>query len=434
MKLKKFAAPLLSCISYIGVPSLEAQPSISIDKTQNTSRTVIFRLLNSEEQPLKGIKVKVRQSKNNPSKIFFDGATSGPLYSNDNGEILVPRPELKPGTQHIIQVATNEYEYYGQISFDYSYKRNEIHCIRMKRINFENWEPRFINWSDLSSHYKPLKKVLSESDQLHLRIKNQKKLIPLGAFCGTTYDNITSKDIIEGKAGLLNMYARMQGTKVVPGEKGYYWWNGVKKLLVIQRDRIVGIISECMAKEIQHIYQNSNDMDYYNAEKPTVDIMHFQGRIFSWLSQVPILKHISFLKNGHIKNIEAGFKVISKGKYKRISPLFSIKTTNKKGVLQLTIGKYRHLPGKKEYWILDADIDENAAPLHHFRDGVEHLITGKASHPFQIYDIIHFRPWMEEAVINQPEEKIMRYKEEAEKVSCLLRDGYCLVSPALDKL
>ena len=67
--------------------------------------------------------------------------------------------------------------------------------------------------------------------------------------------------------------------------------------------------------------------------------------------------------------------------------MHSVKTRDEIGVLQLTVAFAKE--NGTDRFVLDADIDERGNPLLHFGDFLRHRITGKGTHPYEVYDLLH---------------------------------------------
>ncbi len=83
---------------------------------------------------------------------------------------------------------------------------------------------------------------------------------------------------------------------------------------------------------------------------------------------------------GHKKNFPPQFSVST-------ANMHSVKTREPIGVLQLTVAFAKE--NGQDRFLLDADIDERGNPLLHFGDFLRHRITGKGTHPYEIYDFLH---------------------------------------------
>ena len=216
-----------------------------------------------------------------------------------------------------------------------------------------DWATRFARWGQLTGKFAPLRRLLANSPNLKLRIRNRPSR-PLGNFTENTYDDVDDRQLILGKAGLLNMYAKLMATPV-PGTPGWPWFAGIQRLLSIQRDRIVGVVHPSMAKKVRMIRENTSAFPGYQGASVGE---HFKKNIKPLISQT-----------------------FSKG------DVYSIKSRERIGVLQLVIAEVRTPQGQTVY-MLDADVDENGNLLKHFGDFIKHQFNG-GTHPFHVYDILH---------------------------------------------
>jgi hypoxanthine phosphoribosyltransferase len=67
--------------------------------------------------------------------------------------------------------------------------------------------------------------------------------------------------------------------------------------------------------------------------------------------------------------------------------MFSVKTTDQKGNLQLTLGPGT-APDGTNVLVLDADIDENGETLAHALDVFKHKATKQGTHPIDIHECL----------------------------------------------
>jgi hypothetical protein len=224
----------------------------------------------------------------------------------------------------------------------------DVPCFRDRNAN---WRARFARWGDLGSGHNDLKRMLASSPKLELKIRNPSQIRPLGLFTRLTYDDVDDQHLIEGKAGLLNVYSKMfhSGVKGVAGRP---WMRGVQEILRIQRDRIVALIDEDTAKLIRKLEQNKGADRHYRGDRNNLD--------------------------GHRKNIPEQFT---------IEEMHSVKTRDEVGVLQLTVAFAREANQKR--YVLDADIDEHGKLLLHFGDFLRHRITRYGTHPYEVHDLLH---------------------------------------------
>lgn len=217
------------------------------------------------------------------------------------------------------------------------------------------WKADFVSWSQLGSRYTPLKRLLQKSEKLVLRVRSPKKQVRLGRFAEAAYDSaagkgpVKKKELIEAKAGMLNVFAKMMATEI-PGKHGGDWFSMIDEALIIQRDRIVGIAKPGMAQMVRRVIDHGEVFPHY--EEASADL--------------------------HRKNIPKRYK---------IREIYSIKTRERIGVLQVTIADVADEDGTK-LSIVDADIDENGRLLAHFGDFIKHQFNG-GTHPYNVYDILY---------------------------------------------
>ncbi|HWP43138.1 MAG TPA: hypothetical protein VNO14_07890, partial [Blastocatellia bacterium] len=70
------------------------------------------------------------------------------------------------------------------------------------------------------------------------------------------------------------------------------------------------------------------------------------------------------------------------------SRMFSTKSKEDKGNLQLTLGPGKDAEGK-DVLVLDADIDEEGRLIPHLASVFKHKVTGKGTHPHDIHEYLH---------------------------------------------
>ncbi len=234
----------------------------------------------------------------------------------------------------------------------------ELILPRNARVKNPSWNARFKKWTGLGEPYKPLKELLKASPRLELKDKDNGNHTQLGRFTASTYEDDDPMVLREAKAGLLNMYAKMSGISPPRGGDSS-WWPALDELLVIQRDRVIGLANPGMTDLIRSIQSEPGLFPFYGKAPATL----------------------------HRKNILAAVKVLGLTAQEDDVKLRSIKTKEKYGVLQLTVGEVDTREGER-VTILDADVDENGDLLKHFGDTISHRFNG-GTHPFHVYDILH---------------------------------------------
>jgi hypothetical protein len=86
------------------------------------------------------------------------------------------------------------------------------------------------------------------------------------------------------------------------------------------------------------------------------------------------------IASNHFENMPPQFGV-------KKSSMFSVKSADDKGNLQLTLGQGKDAGGN-DVLVLDADIDESGKLLEHVLDVFKHKITGKQTHPHDIHEYL----------------------------------------------
>jgi hypothetical protein len=307
--------------------------------------TVLLR--NAEDQRLNDIQCTISFFRHN------DGGKLGRFVrflENHREDFLM---DAFPGVPRRVDVEPKRYEVVSRFFQVEPGERLllDIPCLRNPTAG---WGARFDHWKDLSAPYQSLKKALAASPELHFKVQGKKQLHPIGPFVADKYDDVDDEPLIQGKAGMLNVYAKLDATGV-KGIAGKPWVQGIQKILRIQRDRVVAVINKKTANLIKSLEeQNGSEDSLYGAERGNLA--------------------------GHVKNFPAPFSV---------SPanMHSVKTREPIGVLQLTVAFVKE--SDQDLFLLDADIDERGNPLLHFGDFLRHRITGKGTHPYQIYDYLH---------------------------------------------
>ena len=203
----------------------------------------------------------------------------------------------------------------------------------------------FTAWDQLSSHFLPLKDVLTKS--LAVKVKGGKLL---GKFTEATYDGISEKAEVFAKAALLNLFAKLTDLKE-PTAGNEPWFSFVKEIVEIGRERFIAIADPRMGEIIRTIKNKIGDFkDYKNTPA-----------------------------QNHFGNIPAVFQP-------QKSKMFSIKSDEDHGNIQLTMAPGKD-SGGNDLLILDADIDEDGKLLEHLADLFKHKFSG-GTHPFDIHEYL----------------------------------------------
>ena len=213
----------------------------------------------------------------------------------------------------------------------------------------EKWNPKFKRWNELPVYFQPLKRVLAGSPSLVLKGKQGRVL---GKFVEKDFDKAGNEGIILAKACLLNLFVKM--TELTAPAYGNNWFFFVRELLEIRRDRFIAFVDPKMGEQVRKIKQDiGRFVDYKNT-----------------------------LAGNHFKNIPRRLQpFVKKGN------MFSIKSDDNKGNLQITLPPGTDSQGKK-FLLLDADIDENGKLLAHFRDWLKHRILKRKTHPYEIHEYL----------------------------------------------
>jgi hypothetical protein len=208
------------------------------------------------------------------------------------------------------------------------------------------WKPVFSTWADLTS---PVKKWLSLSPSLRLI----KPKIELGSFIEDAYDSSVdnNSNVVLAKSALLNIHWALS-TLIEPVGGERTWASFVESLIFIDRERIVAQVHPDMFTLVDGIDRNIEEhRDQY---EPT-----------------PVGRHLDNLPPEAVPKIQR---------------IVSIKTTEDRGNLQLTVALLTDGSA-----ILDADMDENGEAFRHFLDAtLVHKFTG-GTHPNDIYECIRLR-------------------------------------------
>ncbi len=307
---------------------------------------VVLRLRNFEDQIIKNVPTRLRFRRNQQPT----GNAINRMFTSGQEGFNIPAFPLAVWD---CSVAAQRYEIRNTGFFRPNDGRRIEREIWLPRNVRAAWATKFAHWNQLTGKFTALRNLPANSPSLMLRIRNGSSR-PLGNFTGNTYDDVDDHQLILGKAGLLNMYAKLMATPV-PGAPGFPWFAGIQRLLGIQRDRIVGVVKPGMAKTVRRIRENTSAFPGYQGAPPGA---HFE-------------KNIKPL-------IPPAFSAVK---------VYSIKSRERIGVLQLVIAEVTYPQGQTVY-ALDADVDENGNLLKHFGDFIKHQFNG-GTHPFHVYDILH---------------------------------------------
>ena len=314
-----------------------------------------IHLTNFEEKPLRDIPTEVTFFDNRGDQV---GDTASMRFPTGEADFNL---EGFARGQYRCRVAAQRYEEQG-LFFFVAGRRKSIQrtLILPRNARAENppWNARFNKWASLGADYRRFKDLLKASPRLELKDKDTGNHASLGRLTASTYEDDDPRPLREAKAGLLNMYAKMSAISPPRGNESS-WWSALDELLVIQRDRVIGLANPTLTDLIRRIQRKPGLYPYYGRAPATL----------------------------HRKNILAGVKVLGLTAQESDVKLQSVKTKEKYGVLQLTLGEVNTREGQT-VTILDADVDENGDLLKHFGDMISHKFNG-GTHPFHVYDILH---------------------------------------------
>lgn len=210
----------------------------------------------------------------------------------------------------------------------------------------DKWTARFVAWDNLPVQFVRFQHVLNNSPDV--RIRGGKTV---AAFTGSIYDGVSDSKEIFAKTGLLNLYVKLSNTKE-PTAENEDWFSFVEQILEIGRERFIALVRPEMGEIVKTILDNIGDFPDY-------------------------MKSPAFNHHG---NMPQQFGVSK-------SRMFSIKSKEEKGNLQLTFGPGKDAEGK-DVLVLDADIDEEGRLIPHLASVFKHKITGRGTHPHDVHEYL----------------------------------------------
>jgi hypothetical protein len=213
--------------------------------------------------------------------------------------------------------------------------------------NPAQWNARFAHWADLSGTFDLLRQVLTASPSVTVKESNQ----PLGDFANGNYDDVDEMPTILAKTALLNIYAKMFKI-LVPGGAIDTWFKFVQDILVIGRERFIGIVTPAMWDQVSAIHDHIDAFPHFVVADTT-------------------------LHTGNIPNPFAS----------QLSEMISIKSNDPHGNLQLTMAKCQDPQSGAVIFLVDADIDEDLEFFLHAHDLFTHIFSG-GTHPFDVHEIL----------------------------------------------
>jgi hypothetical protein len=210
----------------------------------------------------------------------------------------------------------------------------------------QSWNARFTRWDQLSQQFNPLKRALKNSPTVVVA-GNAKPFTEAG------FDDVDDDPSRLAKTALMNLYAKMT-LLIEPAEDELNWFSFVDRILSIGRERMIAVVRPGLADLVRFI--RNNHKTFREEYEPADSSLHF-------------------------KNFPAEFRSTFQP-----SDMFSIKSTEALGNLQLTLAPAKDAAGQN-ILLLDADIDENGELLRHFFDLLKHRFTG-GTHPYDIHEIL----------------------------------------------
>ncbi len=207
----------------------------------------------------------------------------------------------------------------------------------------DQWRPDFTPWSSLPAQFTALKSILENK---YLKLKHGPDV---GVITPSTYDAMGSPSLLLAKMALLNLFAVLssQADPVC----NQLWFNFVKQILVIDRERFVAIVSSDLYESVDHILDNLRTF----------------GKQGFFAGDVSL----------HYDNIPSEYQVTA--------PMISAKRVYEQGNLQFTMAKARGANG--DCILLDCDMDEHSNVIEHLSDVFTHVFTGGTS-PIDIHEYI----------------------------------------------
>jgi len=213
--------------------------------------------------------------------------------------------------------------------------------------NPSKWNARFTRWNDLSNAFDPLKNVLTRSPAVTVKDSGQ----PLGNFAADNFDDVDETAAVLAKTALLNLFTKMNKVAVV-NQPASNWFQFVQNILVIGRERFIGIVADTMWQLVSDIYHN---------------IGSYPGFVRADTSL-------------HTGNIPAPYST-------KVTAMVSVKSNDHHGNLQLTMAKSQDAAPVSPVFLVDADIDEDLEFFEHAKDLFVHMFSG-GTHPFDVHEIL----------------------------------------------
>jgi hypothetical protein len=210
------------------------------------------------------------------------------------------------------------------------------------------WKARFWRWDDLTDSFEPLKAVLRDSPDL--RVHGGEKFSRL---TGAAYNGVSRNRSKLAVAAMLNLFAKMSAL-TAPAPASGTWFSYVRRIIEIRRDRFLALVDPHMGDVVQAMKKEIKEYaDYKNADAS----LHYDN-----------MPHTEYR--------------VWKTK------MFSIKSSESEGNLQLTLARARNRQTGQDVLLLDADIDEKGKLFEHLLEVFGHMLTNRNTHPFDVHEIL----------------------------------------------
>lgn len=231
----------------------------------------------------------------------------------------------------------------------FSLTHGQDHPVTLRLVRrAEAWSAEFSPWNQLPGQFASLKRVLSNSPNLHILGGRRYPL-----FTEQAYDE-PAKNTEDAKACLLNLYAKMSRLGDPAASTSRRWFTYLDRIVELRRDRVIGVVQDAMGDSVRAIKADIGAFaDYEN----------------------------SGAKNHHSNMPHQLFNVPK-------STMVSIKSSEDFGNLQLTLAPATEIATGRSVLLIDADIDEQGILFNHLLEVFEHKVTGKKTHPFDIGEIL----------------------------------------------
>jgi hypothetical protein len=297
---------------------------------------------NTENQPALDPKTRIDVKRKDGTAILRFRELNLPL--NTQLEI----PAFPQESNLFCDVTPKRYRYFRTEFFTLSTSTPGTIEARAMRLP-QHWSARFTAWNQLSADFTPIKTVLENSNVKVIKGAN------LGKFTENNYDAASVEKTVLAKTSLLNLFAMMSVLPEPVGERRP-WFSFVDRILAIDRERFYAVVDGEMGEIVKHVKANLHKFKTYESAGA--------GNHFEKLQQTL-----------------PEFRIIR-------SKMFSVKTDDRNGNLQLTMAPARDLATGADALLLDADIDENGDLLNHLIDVLFLNPFNGGTHPFDIHEYL----------------------------------------------